>query len=101
MHVSRVSASYTYPADFCLIAAPNPCPCGYYGDQFCQSRKYVDIHAEIIDEVSVTESNKKSGVSCCHQLRCDGFLPWSEVGIPFPERIGPVVIENLSSDLQK
>ena len=34
--VSRVSASYTYPADFCLIAAMNPCPCGYYGDVFRQ-----------------------------------------------------------------
>jgi magnesium chelatase family protein len=34
VHVSRVSASYTYPADFCLIAALNPCPCGYYGDLF-------------------------------------------------------------------
>ena len=36
VHVSRVSASYTYPADFCLIAALNPCPCGYYGDLFRQ-----------------------------------------------------------------
>ena len=34
--VSRVQASYTYPADFCLIAATNPCPCGYYGDVFRQ-----------------------------------------------------------------
>ena len=36
VHVSRVSASYTYPADFCLIAALNPCPCGYYGDLYRQ-----------------------------------------------------------------
>ena len=36
VNVSRVSASYTYPADFCLIAAMNPCPCGYYGDVFRQ-----------------------------------------------------------------
>ena len=34
VHVSRVSASYTFPANFCLIAAMNPCPCGYYGDLF-------------------------------------------------------------------
>ncbi|HLJ57703.1 MAG TPA: YifB family Mg chelatase-like AAA ATPase [Chthonomonadaceae bacterium] len=36
VHVSRVSASYTFPAEFCLIAAMNPCPCGYYGDLFRQ-----------------------------------------------------------------
>jgi len=34
--VSRVTASYTYPADFCLVAAMNPCPCGYYGDVYRQ-----------------------------------------------------------------
>lgn len=34
VHVSRVSASTTYPADFTLIAAMNPCPCGFYGDVF-------------------------------------------------------------------
>ena len=34
--VSRVSASYTYPAEFCLVAAMNPCPCGYYGDVYRQ-----------------------------------------------------------------
>lgn len=36
VHVSRVTASYTYPADFCLAAAMNPCPCGYYGDIYRQ-----------------------------------------------------------------
>jgi hypothetical protein len=36
VHVARVHASYAYPADFCLVAAMNPCPCGYYGDVFRQ-----------------------------------------------------------------
>ncbi|MCF8110391.1 MAG: YifB family Mg chelatase-like AAA ATPase [Desulfobacteraceae bacterium] len=30
--ISRASVSLSYPADFTLIAAMNPCPCGYYSD---------------------------------------------------------------------
>lgn len=29
--ISRASGSTTYPSAFCLIAAANPCPCGYHG----------------------------------------------------------------------
>src|SRR4026208_2014944 len=62
---TRVSGSLRYPARFMLIAAMNPCPCGYYGDRsrecVCtphQIRKYrtklsgplqdrIDIHIEV------------------------------------------------------
>jgi magnesium chelatase family protein len=30
--ISRSSGSLTFPANFMLIAAQNPCPCGWYGD---------------------------------------------------------------------
>lgn len=30
--ISRVASSLTYPAQFMLVAATNPCPCGYLGD---------------------------------------------------------------------
>jgi magnesium chelatase family protein len=63
--LTRVSGSLRYPARFILIAAMNPCPCGYYGDRSrecaCtphQIRKYrarlsgplqdrIDMHLEV------------------------------------------------------
>lgn len=31
--ITRTSGSVKFPANFTLIAAMNPCPCGYYGDR--------------------------------------------------------------------
>lgn len=63
--LTRASGSLRYPARFMLIAAMNPCPCGYYGDRstecVCtpqQIRRYraklsgpvqdrIDIHIEV------------------------------------------------------
>jgi magnesium chelatase family protein len=32
INVSRIAGTIKYPAKFILVAAMNPCPCGYYGD---------------------------------------------------------------------
>ncbi len=63
--ISRAGASMTYPARFLLVAAMNPCPCGYLGDSrhqctcsYAQIRRYrakisgplldrIDLHIEV------------------------------------------------------
>jgi magnesium chelatase family protein len=32
IHIARAKGSLMFPAQFTLVAAMNPCPCGYYGD---------------------------------------------------------------------
>ena len=36
--ISRVGATITYPCRFTLVAAMNPCPCGYYGTEACRCK---------------------------------------------------------------
>lgn len=38
MTVTRVGGSFTYPCRFTLVAAMNPCPCGFYGTERCNCK---------------------------------------------------------------
>ncbi|MHB1407252.1 MAG: YifB family Mg chelatase-like AAA ATPase [Desulfitobacteriaceae bacterium] len=38
--VSRVKSTGTFPANFMLVAAMNPCPCGYHGQPRCRCTDY-------------------------------------------------------------
>ncbi|WP_164102182.1 YifB family Mg chelatase-like AAA ATPase [Candidatus Laterigemmans baculatus] len=59
--ISRALRSTTFPADFMLIAAANPCPCGYRGDarRTCnctlpQIEKYVNkISGPLLDRIDI------------------------------------------------
>lgn len=80
--ISRSRFSFEFPANFMLVAAMNPCPCGFYNhpekDCICSSaaiKKYIqkisgplldriDIHIEVVpvpySEMSSTQSNESS-----------------------------------------
>lgn len=58
--ISRVNASYVFPADFMLVAAMNPCPCGYFPDMTrctCtpyQVKKYQSkISGPLLDRIDI------------------------------------------------
>lgn len=75
VNISRLKYSLTYPSDFILVAAMNPCPCGYYRSNIeCRCRRYnierylgklsgpfldrIDIFTEV-KSVSFDEINSK------------------------------------------
>ncbi len=90
--ISRASSSITYPSSIMLVAAMNPCPCGYSGDgrHQCtctpsQIHKYrhrvsgplldrIDIHVEVpavpYKELSAETSGERSEVIRQRVIRC-------------------------------
>jgi magnesium chelatase family protein len=99
--ISRAQGSLTFPANFQLIGAMNPCPCGYYNDPIkpciCSQgvvTKYqkrisgplldrIDIHVEVprvdYDKLSDSRSGEKSTairarVEAARQRQRDRFM---------------------------
>ena len=79
--ISRVKYTNIYPSSFMLIAAMNPCPCGYYGQQRCHCTDYevlkyrqkisgpmldrIDIqkHVQPVDFIKLSDSSKGTSSS--------------------------------------
>ncbi|MEI0530745.1 YifB family Mg chelatase-like AAA ATPase [Brachyspira pilosicoli] len=60
--ISRANGSISFPANFTLVAAMNPCPCGYYGDEkhICrcsenERKKYIaKLSGPILDRIDIS-----------------------------------------------
>ena len=57
--INRVGGTFTYPSVFLLMAAMNPCPCGYMGTSRCtctegEVAKYLDkISGPLLDRIDI------------------------------------------------
>lgn len=72
IHIARTYGSFIYPADFMLVAAMNPCPCGYYPDRSrcncsdAEIKKYLSkISGPILDRIDVVAEAPRVDI---HQL---------------------------------
>ena len=99
VNIARAAGSYTFPADFVLIAAMNPCSCGYYPDlNRCHCSRIsiqrylskisqplldrIDICAEAptlnFAQISLKQSNEssdviRSRVMACHEIQRERY----------------------------
>ncbi len=69
IHIARAHGNYTYPADFMLVCAMNPCPCGYYPDMAkCRCspweiQRYLNkITGPFLDRLDICVEMEKTGL---------------------------------------
>ncbi len=79
IHLSRTGQQVTFPASFTLIAAMNPCPCGFYGDPqkecLCtplQIKNYRQkLSGPILDRLDLTVSLPKVNLDLINSTNLD------------------------------
>jgi magnesium chelatase family protein len=84
--IARVLRTVEYPAEFQLVAAMNPCPCGFAGDreQDCrctpdQVRRYqMKVSGPLLDRIDLIVSVNRSGLSLGRSERGEPSAPVRE-----------------------
>lgn len=88
IQISRNHGTFTYPADFMLVAARNPCPCGYYPDRtrcHCSNndiRRYMGkISGAIGDRIDIQVTADKMDIKalCANKNGMDTFTMRQQV----------------------
>ena len=96
----RVDGVYTFPCDFTLLAAANPCPCGHFGDPghecTCSASRinsyqsriggplmnridvFVDVHRPDSSRIIHGETGKSSAQMAEEVMRARDFASWRQ-----------------------
>lgn len=117
VHIARNGGTFSYPADFMLVGALNPCPCGYYPDRNrcrCTPReiaKYlghisgpildrIDLCVEVpgiaVEELGITQARNESSSLISmrvRQAREKQRIRFQGTGLRFNSDMGPQDIQ--------
>ena len=87
VHLSRKGGTATYPCEFILVAAMNPCPCGYNGQLICS-----DCNRRMSrNETSCNKCGSKKFHSQCNCSRSEIEKYKNKVSGPIRDRIDLVI----------